>query len=57
MPSISILEAMKMFAHSWSKVSESTIINCFHKAVFKEGVSDNDDDPFSAFKSSIDQLH
>ena len=56
MPSISILEAMKMFAHSWSKVSESTIINCFHKAVFKEGVSDNDD-PFSAFKSSIDQLH
>ena len=56
MPSISILEAMKMLAHSWSKVSESTILNCFRKAGFKEGVSDKDDDPFSAFKSSIDQL-
>ena len=56
MPSISILEAMKMLAHSWSEVSESTIINCFRKAGFKEGVSDEDDDPFSAFKSSIDQL-
>ena len=56
MPSISILEAMKMQAHSWSEVSESTIINCFCKAGFKEGVSDEDDDPFSAFKSSIDQL-
>ena len=48
---------MKMFAHSWSEVSESNIINCFQKVGFKEGVSDNDDDPFSAFKSSIDQLH
>ena len=56
MPSISILEAMKMLAHSWSEVSESTIINCFRKADFKEGVSDEDDDPFFAFKSSIDQL-
>ena len=46
---------MKMQAHSWSEVSESTI-NCFRKAGFKEGVSDEDDDPFSAFKSSIDQL-
>ena len=56
MPSISILEAMKMLAHSWSEVSESTIINCFRKAGFKEGVSDEDDDPFSAFKSSNDQF-
>ena len=56
MPSISILEALKMLAHSWSEVSESTILNCFRKAGFKEGVSDKDDDPFSAFKSSIDQL-
>ena len=56
MPSISILEAMKMLAHSWSEVSESTIINCFRKAGFKEGVLDEDDDPFSAFKSSVDQL-
>ena len=56
MPSISILEAMKMLAHSWSEVSASTIINCFCKAGFTECVSDEDDDPFSAFKSSIDQL-
>ena len=56
MPSISILEAMKMFAHSWSEVSESTIINCFRKAGFKEGVSDEDDGPFSAFQILIDQL-
>ena len=56
MPSISILEAMKMLAHSWSEVSASTIINCFCKAGFTEGVSDEDDDSFSAFKSSIDQL-
>ena len=56
MPSISILEAMKMLPHSWSEVSESSIINCFRKACSKEGVSDEDDDPFPAFKSSIDQL-
>ena len=56
LPSISILEAMKMLAHSWREVSESTIINCFRKAGFKEGVSDEDDDPFSALKSSVDQL-
>ena len=54
MPSISIHQAMKGFAHSWSEVSESTIINCFRKAGFKEGLSDEDDDPFSPFKSSID---
>ena len=47
---------MKMLVHSWSEVSESTIINCFRKTGFKEGVSDEDDDLFSAFKSSIDQL-
>ena len=47
---------MKMLAHSWREVSESTIINCFRKAGFKEGVSDEDDDPFSALKSSVDQL-
>ena len=45
-----------MLAHSWSEVSESTIINCFRKACFKEGVSDEADGPFSGFKSSIDQL-
>ena len=56
MSSVSILEAMEMFADSRSEVSKSTIINCFRKAGFKEGVSDEDDDPFSASKSSIDQL-
>ena len=29
MPSISILEALKILPHSWSEVSESTIINTF----------------------------
>ena len=56
MSSISILEAMEMFGDSRSEVSESTIINYFRKAGFKEGVSHEDDDPFSASKSSIDQL-
>ena len=54
MHSISILEAVKILAHSSGEVSESTILNCFHKAGFKEGVSDENDDPFSSFKSSID---
>ena len=36
-------------------LSETTIINCFRKAGFKEGMSDEDDDLFSALKSSIDQ--
>ena len=53
---MSIIEAMKMFAHSWSEVSESTIMNCILIAGFNEGVSDEDNDPFSAFKSSVDQL-
>ena len=56
MPSISIFEAMKMLAHSWSEVSENAIINCFHKADFEDGVSHEDDDPFSTFKSSSNQL-
>ena len=56
MSSISILEAMKMLAHTWSEVSESTVINHFRKAGFKEGVSNEDDNPFSAFKNSVHQL-
>ena len=56
MPSITILEAFKMLAHSWSEVSESTIFKCFRNTRFKEGFSDEDDDAFSAFQSSIDQL-
>ena len=47
---------MKMLVFSWNEVSETTIINCFRKAVFKEGISDEDDDPFSALKSSVDRL-
>ena len=58
MPSISILEAMKILVYSWNEVSETTIINCFHKAGFKEGVgvSDKDEEYFPASKNSIDQL-
>ena len=58
MPSISTLEAMKILVYSWNEVSETTIINCFHKAGFKEGggVSEKDDEYFPALKNSIDQL-
>ena len=56
MPSISIFEAMKRLAHSWNEVSENTIIKCFRKADFKDGMSHEDDDPFSVFKSSSNQL-
>ena len=55
-PSISVLEAMKMLVLSWSEVLETATINCFHKAGFIEGTSNEDDHPFSALKSSIDQL-
>ena len=49
---------MKSLVYSWNEVSESTIINCFHKAGFKKGVgvSDKDEEYFSALKNSIDQL-
>ena len=55
-PSTSEFGAMKMHVLSWSEVSETTIINCFRKAIFKEGMSNEDDDPFFALESSIDQL-
>ena len=46
-PVISILEAMKVLALSWSKVSKETITNCFTKSGFSEDVcSEEDDDPF-----------
>ena len=59
MPSISILEAIKNIVYSWNEVSETTIINCFHKAGFKEGVgvSDKDEEYFPALKNSIDPIH
>lgn len=56
MPSISILEAMKMLVHSWSEVSETTCYYCFQKAGFKEGTLEEDDDLFSVLKISVDQL-
>ena len=37
-------------------VSETTIINGFHKTVFKESMFVEEDGPFSVMKSSIDQL-
>ena len=55
-PPISVLEAMKMLVLSRSEFSETTIINCFRLAGFKKGMSDEDNDPFSVLKSSIDQL-
>ena len=55
-PSISSFEAMKMLVLSWSEFSETTIISCFRKGGFKEGMSDEDNDRFSALKISIDQL-
>ena len=42
-----MLEAMKMLVHSWSEISETTTVNCFAKAGFKEGMTDEEDDPFS----------
>ena len=55
-PSFFVFETVKILVLSWSEVSETTIINCFRKASFKEGMRDEDDGPFSALKSSIDQL-
>ena len=37
-PSMSVLEAMKILALSWSGVSETIIINCFRKVGFTEGM-------------------
>ena len=58
MPSIFILKAMKILVYSWNEVSETTIINCFHKTGFKDGVgvSDKDEECFPALKNSIDLL-
>ena len=37
-----------------SEVSEIAIINCFREVGVKEGMSDENDEPFSALKSSIE---
>ena len=52
-PSISVLEAMKMLVLSWSEVLETATINSFHKAGFIEGTSNEDDHPFSALKVQL----
>ena len=54
MPSISILEPMKILPHSWIEVSESTIINSFHNVGLRKVCQMKM--IFSAFKSSIDEL-
>ena len=54
-PSIPVLEAIKMLVLSWIEVSETSIINCFRKAEIKEGMPNEDDGSFTALKSSIDQ--
>ena len=42
-----------MLVHPWTEVSDSAIINDFRKAGFKEGVSDEDDEHFSALKIQL----
>ena len=51
---ISILEAMKVLALSWSEVSKETITNCFTKSSFSEDVcSEEDDDPFFQLREAF----
>ena len=45
-----------MLVLSWIEVSETSIINCFRKAEIREGMPNEDDDSFTALKSSTDQL-
>ena len=55
---ISLLEAMKMLARAWDKVTDKTVQNCFKEAEFSE-IEDDDtvsDDPFAALKDSITQF-
>ena len=57
LPVISILEAMKVLALSWSEVSKETITNCFTKSGFSEDVcSEEDDDPFFQLREALDKL-
>ena len=55
---ISLLEAMKMLARAWDKVTDKTVQNCFKEAEFSE-IEDDDtvsDDQFAALKDSITQF-
>ena len=57
LPVISILEAMKVLALSWSEVSKEAITNCFTKSGFSEdGCSEEDDDPFFQVRKAFDKL-
>ena len=57
LPVISILEAVKVLALSWSEVSKETITNCFTKPGFSEDVySEEDDNPFFQFREALDKL-
>ena len=57
LPVISILEAMKVLAFSWSEVSKEAITNCFTKSGFSEDVcSEEDDDPFFQLREALDKL-
>ena len=58
LPTISLLDAMKMLVLAWDEVTDKTVQNCFKKAGFSE-IQDDDavsDDPFAALKDSITQL-
>ena len=57
LPVISIFEATKVLAVSWSEVSKEAITNCFTKSGFSEGVcSEEDDDPFFQLREALDKL-
>ena len=58
LPSISVLDAMKMLVLSWDEVTDKTVQNCFRKAGFCEIEEDDavSDDPFAALKDTVTQL-
>ena len=56
LPVISILEAMKVLALSWSEVSKEAITKCFTKSGFSEDVcSEEDHDPFFQLREALDK--
>ena len=58
LPVISILEAMKVLALSWSEVSKKAITNCFTKSGFSEDVcSEEDDNLFFQLREAFDKLY
>lgn len=36
---INLLESIELLHKSWGAVTQSTIVNCFHKAGFKNGIN------------------